>query len=172
MRYLLLLAPLLLLSACATLSEDQCRAGNWYEIGKNDGADGRQSSFLAQHAKACRDYGIRPVASEWERGRRDGLPLYCVPSRAYHEGTRGKHLSPVCPVEQLDQLERANARGLAYNRITQEIGEIEREISSINAELARLEPGDPSRGALISERSRLRLDLLSLRTQRSRFRLY
>lgn len=172
MRYILLLAPLLLLAACATLSEDQCRAGNWYDIGLKDGANGRQASFLTQHAKACRDYGITPSAADWERGRQDGLPQYCTPSRAFDEGKRGKHLSPVCPANQLARLERANERGLAYNRITQEIGEIEREISAINAELARLEPGDPARGALASERSFLRLELLSLRTERARFRRY
>lgn len=169
MRILLLLAPFALLAACASLSEDECRAGNWYEIGRSDGADGRTSAFIAQHAKACRDFGIAPVQSEWERGRQAGLPLYCTPSRAFAEGRRGKHLNPVCPTADLATLTRANERGLRLNRIEQDIREAENDIRAINAELASLPPGDPGRAALVSERSFLRLDLLSLRAERARY---
>lgn len=169
---LLALAPLLLLAACATLSENECRGGDWYQIGREDGVDGRKIAFIQQHAKACQDFGIRPVASEWRRGREDGLKQYCTPENAYRVGTRGSHLSPVCPTQGLARLERANAQGLRYNRIEQEISELQREISSLSAEIANLPPGDPSRGSLISERSFLRLELLSLRTDRNRFRRF
>lgn len=172
MTRLLALAPLLILFGCATLSEDECRGADWYEIGRSDGADGRRANFLQQHAKACRDYGIRPDVVAWRKGRADGLPLYCTPSRAYREGTRGKHLSPVCPAEGLERLERANARGLRYYRVGQEISQIEREIRDINAQLASLPADDPSRASLASERSFLRLDLLSLRAERARYRNY
>lgn len=168
MRYLVLCLAAIGLTACATLSENECRAGNWYAIGKNDGAQGRPVSFLAQHAKACIDYGITPDRAAWARGRADGVPLYCTPSNAFKEGRRGKHLSPVCPATDLSVLERANQRGLRLNRIELEIREIEGDIRDINSELARLSADDPSRGALISERSFLRLDLLTLRTERAR----
>ena len=172
MKYFALSASFLFLAACATLSEDQCRSGDWYSIGRNDGANGRQANFITQHAKACRDYSIRPVVSEWERGRQDGLRQYCVPSNAYEVGPRGRHLSPVCPAADLPRLERANARGLTYHRITQDMREVQNDISSLNSQIAALPPGDPSRGALISERSTLRLELLTLRTQRAQFRYY
>ncbi|MDJ0637272.1 MAG: DUF2799 domain-containing protein [Paracoccaceae bacterium] len=168
MTRLILFAPLLFLAACATLSESECRAGDWYAIGKKDGANGRQSSFLQQHAKACADYGIRPDQTAWEEGRRDGLPLYCTRRRAFEEGRRGKHLSPVCPSSQLAELTRANERGLRVNRIEQDIREIENDIRQINSELASLPADDPSRSSLISERSFLRLDLLTLRAERAR----
>ncbi|MEM9427005.1 MAG: DUF2799 domain-containing protein [Pseudomonadota bacterium] len=169
MRYLLLSAPLLLLAACATLSEDQCRAGNWYAIGKNDGAEGRTMSFVEQHAEACAEYGIAPDRTTWAKGRADGLPLYCTPDNAFRVGRSGKHLSDVCPARDLAVLQRANERGLRLNRIELEIREIEGDIRDINAELARLPATDPSRGSLISERSFLRLDLLTLRAERARF---
>lgn len=169
MRIFLLCLPFLALAACASLSEDECRAGNWYGIGKEDGANGRQSSFVEQHSKACADFGIAPDRKAWARGRADGLPLYCTPRRAFEEGRRGKHLSPVCPASQLAELERANDKGLRLNRIELEIREIEGDIRDINSELARLPAGDPSRASLISERSFLRLELLTLRTERARF---
>jgi hypothetical protein len=169
MKWILSLSAGLLLSACATLNEEDCRQGDWFNIGQEDGAAGRQLGFLQEHAKACAEYGIRPDQSAWQRGREAGLPLYCRPERAFREGRRGKHLSPVCPASQLPLLERANARGLGLNRIEQEIRQIEGDIRAINTELARLPADDPARSNLVSERSFLRLDLLTLRAERARY---
>lgn len=168
MKWTLILGACLLLPACATLDEDDCRQGDWFAIGRQDGVAGRKAGFLREHAKACADYGVKPDQSLWLKGRAAGLPQYCAPDRAFREGRRGKHLSPVCPIAQQDQLERANARGLRLNRIELEIRQIEGDIRAINAELSRLPADDPSRGSLASERSFLRLDLLTLRTERSR----
>lgn len=168
MRTLILSLLLLFLAACTTLSENECRAGNWEAIGREDGAAGRQENFILQHAKACNDFGIRPNKTEWMRGRAAGLKLYCTPSKAFDEGRRGKHLSPVCPASRQAELVQANERGLRLNRIELEIREIEADIRDINAELARLPADDPSRASLISERSFLRLDLLTLRAERAR----
>ena len=171
MRFLYVCLPLLLsLAACATLSEEECRAGNWYGIGKEDGAAGRSANFLGQHAKACQDFGIAPDRKAWSAGRRDGLEVYCTPSRAFQEGRRGRELSPVCPTSKVALLERENTRGLALHRVEREIKEVEREIRDINIALAGLEAGHPSRTALVSERSFLRLDLLTLRAERARYR--
>lgn len=170
MRFLAATLLLVLLAGCATLSENECRSGNWYEIGREDGAEGRKSDFILQHAKACNEFGIQPSGPEWRRGREEGLKLYCTPRSAYRVGQRGRHLSPVCPAAKMAELERANAEGLMYHRIEQEIAEIQRDISQINAEIARLPADDPSRGSLISERGFLRLELLSLRTERARYR--
>lgn len=170
MKYLLLLFAPLILAACATLSEDQCRAGDWRSIGQNDGAQGRKPDFILQHAKACNKVGIAPVRAEWEKGRQEGLKLYCRPRNAYEVGKRGKHLSPVCPLEGLERLERANDRGLAYHRIERDISSAQSEISRINSALGALAADDPSRSALISERASLRLEILTLRAQRARYR--
>lgn len=169
MRTYFLLLPILLLPACATLSETECRSGDWIQIGREDGAEGRREDFILQHAKACNEFGIRPNKTQWLRGRTEGLKLYCTPAKAFSEGRRGKILSPVCPADNLAQLQRANERGLRVNRIELEIREIESDIRAINAELASLPPGDPSRAALASERSFLRLDLLTLRAERARY---
>ena len=170
MKYLVLLLAPFLLAACATLSEDECRAGNWYDIGREDGADGRRSDFIIQHAKACNKIGIAPVRAEWEQGRQEGLLIYCRPRRAYEEGTRGRRLSPVCPVEDLAELERANKRGLIWYRIGQDISQAKSDIRQINAQLASLAADDPSRASLIGERASLRLEIITLRAERNLYR--
>lgn len=170
MRFLLLLIPVtLLLAACASLSEDECRAGNWYEIGLRDGADGRLSDFIFTHAKACGDYGVRPDRTAWLRGRKEGLKLYCTPERAFREGRRGRSLAPVCPIEDLAALEQANDRGLRLHFIEEEIEDVEREIREITSQIAALPADDPTRASLISQRGWLRMELLRLRAQRASY---
>lgn len=171
MRYLFLLTAALFLSACATLNEDQCRAGNWFDIGVRDGSNGRSSDFIFEHAKACNEFGIAPRAAPWRKGRIEGLKQYCTVSNAYRIGQRGQHLNPVCTGDNLLRLERANDRGLRWHDIQRRIRDAEREISEINSELASLAVDDPRRSALISQRSFLRLDILTLRAQQARYRL-
>lgn len=170
MLRLIALFLLLTLAACATLTEDQCHAADWEAIGRADGANGRLPDWIEKHARACNQYGIAPVRAEWEKGRQQGLPLYCRPARAWEEGADGRRLSPVCPAEDLKTLERANSRGLTFYRIGQDIKEAERQISRINAELATLSRDDPYRSALTAERASLRLEIAMLRAERSLYR--
>lgn len=169
MRYVMMFLALCTLAACATLDENECRAGNWYEVGKRDGAKGRSADFIFQHAKACNKFGVAPEAAPWRAGRLEGLKLYCRPSAAYRLGTRGLRLAPVCD-RDTEVLEDANWRGLRWHEIGREISSVEAEISSINAQLASLPADDPSRTSLISQRSFLRLEILTLRAERGRYR--
>ncbi len=163
-------AALLGLAACATLSEDACREGDWSRIGFRDGTNGRGADFIAQHTKACSRYEIAVNQSKWEAGRQEGLKRYCTTSNVYREGTHGRRLKSVCPIETLDRLEAANDRGLIWHDIGQDISSAEREIRSINRLLATLPADDPSRGSLLSQRARLRLEILQLRARRIRYR--
>ena len=162
--------PFILLASCATLSEEQCRGGNWYDIGLQDGKAGRTADYLGKHAKACSKFGIAPNQSQWEDGRQDGLPLYCRPAQAWREGAKGRSLSPVCPAESLERLEQANWRGRTYHRIGQDIAEAEREIASINHTLAKLPIDDPSRASLMHQRALLSLEIVTLRAERAVYR--
>ena len=163
----LLLPPIL--AACATLDEGECRAGNWRNIGENDGIAGRTASHISNHAEACAEFGIRPNVAEWEDGRQSGLKHYCTPHRAYSLGRNGRHLSPVCPADQVEELNYENQRGFRLFHIEREIDQIANEIDSINHALLQLPLGDPQRAALLSERAILRLDLLQLRAERARY---
>jgi len=166
-RYLL--PALMALSGCATLSETECQTGDWFGIGKSDGAKGRSAEFILEHAKACNEFGIAPKAAPWRAGRVEGLKLYCTPQNAYKVGARGQRLSNVCAGDT-QVLEDANFRGRKWHEIGREMDEIEDEISDINDRLAELPDDDPARANLVSERSFLRLDLLGLRAERARYR--
>ena len=165
LRILCGVAGLVLLSSCATLSEEECLTGNWREIGQRDGQAGRTADFLANHAKACEKAGVVPDRAAWERGRQAGLPAYCTVSRLYREGREGRGLSPVCPASQLPALEAANAKGKRYRAITNEISEIRRDISDIESEIVKSD--DPGRrSALLARISMLNARISLKQAQR------
>ena len=158
------------LGACATLSEDACRSGDWFSIGVADGAKGRLPGFLTNHAEACARYGVAPDRATWEQGRRQGLRTYCTPEVVYEEGTRGRQLSPVCPASDLERLRFAHETGRQYWRIDQEIGRLERDILDINDAVRRLGPDDGAiRGDLLLEELRLRNRIARLRAEQRRY---
>lgn len=151
------LALLMTLAACASLSEQECVAGNWEEIGQRDGRAGRTADFIVNHAKACADTGIVPDRASWERGRQAGLTGYCTPRNVYEVGRSGARLSPVCPAARLPALERAHAKGVRYHRLTEEIRDLRHEADDIRRRIVSAD--DPEvRVALMS-----RLNLLDLR---------
>ena len=157
------------LAACATLSEEDCRGGNWSEIGFRDGSNGRSPDFLDQHAKACSKFGVGFDQSAWEAGRQEGLKSYCTARNAYREGSQGRRLRSVCPAELQNVLVAENERGRIWYDIGRDIADAERDIRSINNQLATLAADDPARAGLMSRRSFLRLDILHLRARRARY---
>lgn len=127
---LALAAPLLLAGSCATLNEDQCRAGDWGGIGYTDGANGHTTGRFGDHVKACEKYGIVPDQVAYLAGRTRGLPAYCNPGRGFTEGRLGRGYAGVCPVD----LERGFQSGYADGRVVwdaqQRVSRAESDISA------------------------------------------
>lgn len=117
----LLAVAALVLTGCASLSEDACRRGNWAGIGLTDGAAGRPETYVQRHAEACADVGVVPALTEWRAGRTRGLALYCTPENAYDVGRRGAPLNAVCTGTDQRLLAQANREGRLYHEISQEI---------------------------------------------------
>lgn len=101
MRKLALIAALagcaLLAGSCATLSEDQCLAGDWAGIGYSDGANGFGTGRFGDHVKACEPYHVVPDQSVYMTGRARGLTVYCQPDRGFQVGRTGGSYGGVCP---------------------------------------------------------------------------
>lgn len=119
------------LSACATLSEGECRTANWYEIGRADGANGQPRARLFEHADACAEYGILPNDEAYYAGRDDGLARYCTPESGFREGRQGNDYQGVCPPGAESAFLRAFNDGAAIHDVEAEIERLEREIDSV-----------------------------------------
>jgi len=136
-KFLLLLAPLLLIGACDPISEDQCRAGDWAGIGLSDGTNGRPASLLNEYTEICSALGVAPERSIYLQARQQGLQSYCAPQSAYDIGRRGGSINAVCTAEQMSAMAPAFNHGESYYEIAQIIDELSKEIDNLKAVLGK-----------------------------------
>ncbi len=87
----------LAVGSCATMSEDQCLAGAWGEVGLADGRAGYGEDRLASHAEACAKVGVAPDEAVYFAAREEGLRSYCVPANGFRVGRDGSSYAGVCP---------------------------------------------------------------------------
>ncbi len=176
MRAFFLIAGLSVLSACASLTEEQCRSGDWVSIGFNDGVNGRTEDYISRHFDACEKVGITPDTAAWLSGRAQGLPHYCTVPNVYNVGRNGRDLSPVCPTSQLSALRQAHDWGEEYYLLDQQIREVENEIDEIDIQIASLlshEPLSPEEQQLLyslrNQSRRLEQEVLRLERRQLRY---
>ena len=128
MRYIVVAIAAVGLAGCATMSEEQCLAGDWYGQGFNDGAAGHAYSRLNDHTEACARHGVYPDPSAYSAGRDQGLRQYCTPANGFRVGRSGSAYSGVCPAD----LERDFLYGHADGRLLWDADQ--RVNSAVNAE--------------------------------------
>ena len=56
-----------LAAGCASMSESQCRATNWYQQGEYDGLLGLQAK-IDQYAQQCGRYQVQPAEKDYLAG--------------------------------------------------------------------------------------------------------
>ncbi len=87
-------------AGCASLSREECLTADWRAIGFADGVEGRQTSYIDEHRKACADVGVTPSFEAWSMGYEDGLVRYCEPANGLRVGLEGRTYRGVCTGEQ------------------------------------------------------------------------
>lgn len=90
-------AAALAVGSCATMSAEQCMAGDWSGQGYVDGQQGLTMSRLDDHAEACAKHSVAPDAAAYAAGRRRGLVYYCTPAKGFEVGRTGSGYAGVCP---------------------------------------------------------------------------
>lgn len=143
-RFALLVASIvigLILASCATLSQEQCEAGDWRSIGFRDGAQGRLATYVSNHADACAEYGVSVDRALYDQGRSDGLGSYCRLSNAESEGRNGRPYRGVCAGELGASFARVHAAAMRISSANAEINSLDAEISQLIRRLAQ--PGQP-----------------------------
>jgi len=107
-------------TSCATISEDECVAGSWEDIGFGDGEKGRSRAVFADYNKTCLKYDIQPDRSAYFAGYEQGLKRYCVYDRGFEHGRNGKSEKTECrSVNSNEYLVGFDEGRIIYN-ITQE----------------------------------------------------
>lgn len=131
MRIILTILVLGFIGGCAgqpSVSENQCRAGDWETLGYRDGSQGQATSRLLAHQEACGEHGIVPDRASYMAGWNDGNVTYCVPETAYSLGERGKALNAVCQGASRGLFIAAYEDGRALYVARDRVQRIDREI--------------------------------------------
>lgn len=140
---ILLVVLTALLAGCAVISEDECRAGDWYERGVHDGARGRNQTLVYQIAQQCQEYGVRVDSEAWLRGHEEGVEQFCTPENGYRYGRQGRSYQGVCTGPTADLFLSYYKRGLVDHRVEQQYrqlaarqDEVERQLFAVRAAMA------------------------------------
>jgi len=123
-----LIAVMVLISGCASLSKEECQTANWKTIGFEDGAQGKPEARIRAHRKACAEYGVAPELEAYRSGWEEGVARFCQPGNGYSQGRSGKEYSGVCP----DSLETAFLQSYRDGRA---LYKLEADISRLSTKL-------------------------------------
>lgn len=133
----------LLLQGCATLSEDECLAADWWIIGYKDGSEGETFAILAEHQEACAEYGVTPDRNAYmegyQSGRQDFLRRYCTRFNGYTVGRDGGSYRGICPDSMEESFLAGFHRGKEVRGIEMEVWGIKRERRKIRKRIDKLE---------------------------------
>jgi hypothetical protein len=141
----------LLLNACATMSADECRTANWYEVGVRDGQAGRAAERLQEHREACAEVKVVPDEARYAQGRSVGLRTYCTPENAVHAGLAGETYEGVCGGGVAVVFARNYQAAYAVYTAKRVITGLDSEVSGKEREIRDDKTTDKRRGELRSE---------------------
>jgi hypothetical protein len=129
----------LALGSCATMSAEQCMAGDWSGQGYSDGQSGLTMSRLDEHAEACAKHGVLPDADAYASGRRQGLVHYCTPHKGFEVGRTGSGYAGVCPSELEADFMPAYRDGQIVYEVEAALASARGRVDSLGARLEELD---------------------------------
>ncbi|MEM7710696.1 MAG: DUF2799 domain-containing protein [Pseudomonadota bacterium] len=165
MRWMILMACGVALSACAAGRTLSCVGTDAASLGERLGRQGASEAALAAEIEACAGT-TAPLRMDLARqGFAAGRAAYCTPSEAFDSGRKGRALTGVCPAAGQAALIEAHGRGRsmaeidgdledAYGRLSRLEGRLR---SALNQEEAG-EDGDPSAASRVP----IRREILSV----------
>lgn len=133
------LAALIGLSGCAVMNTQECIDANWYDIGIEQGRNGRTASadFLRPYYKACSKADVTPDAEAYEAGRAEGARYFCRAENGFDVGRQGRQYNGVCDADLEAAFLAEFDKGKELYSYEQPIREIEQDISELEDELER-----------------------------------
>ncbi len=129
------------LTACSstTLSENQCKANDWYTVGYADGSSGYDASRLLQHHHACVEHGVTPDRAQYTAGWDAGIAQYCTPENGFDLGESGASYNRICPAGFEHEFHAAYSDGHTLYIARSELYEVESAIEQRSARIQQMQ---------------------------------
>ncbi len=146
----------LFIGACASLTKDECRQANWFEIGQNDGTQGRTLAIFEDHVKSCKKASVVPDRREYEDGRNFGLARYCTPLSGFKAGRYSQTYQNVCPPESQGEFIRGYELGGQFGQVEKQLFDVNQDIDEIESNLRKDKVKPDQKQSLYKQVDRLR----------------
>lgn len=135
-----ILLPIVFLSlaaiaSCASMNEAECVTADWTGIGYEDGARGRDASYISNHRSACAEHGVTPDIQQYMDGYQEGIAYYCRPENGYNLGRRGGSNAGLCPSNLSAAFNAAYNEGRELYRLSSAIAQAGRTIEANNEQI-------------------------------------
>lgn len=173
LSFLAINLAILFTSGCATMNKAECTSADWYSIGFEDGAKGKQASRIGSHRKACAKHGIVPDFQLYTRGRDKGLVQWCTPNNGYQQGLKGKRPTGVCPDNLAPAFEEALLNGRVIftaqkevRQQEQQLDKLEKQLTDIDTQIKKKERELVSNGVTPEQRRSLLSEIRNMETER------
>ncbi len=125
----------LFLTACATMSKEECKLADWNLKGVDDASQGFPLDRVIEHGKACARVDIVPDMRAYRKGHGKGARLYCIPEKGYSEGRKGAVYNNICPADLEITFLQAYRDGQELYKIEQNINRFTNQISSNQSQI-------------------------------------
>ena len=89
----------LIMTGCASMSEEECLSVNWTDKGYHDGRAGWPLSRKEDHRKACAEVAVALDDAQYQAGHTRGIVEYCTPANGLQTGLAGSSYRNSCPVK-------------------------------------------------------------------------
>jgi len=132
-----LLASLVVLSGCATLSEEECLTADWFSIGFEDGANGYPSNRIGAHREACAKHGVTPDLRQYQDGHEEGLINFCTARNGFSRARNGYQYTGICPPSLEPEFLDGYQAGREIYAVTSELSGLRNEQRSNENELSQ-----------------------------------
>ena len=111
------IASVLVVSSCSSISEQECVQGDWYSIGVNDGKDGADIKRYQKYQKECASHGITADFARYQQGYQQGLVFYCDFAHGEAHGRSGASYNTACSGRLEPQFRQGYERGNRWYQV-------------------------------------------------------
>lgn len=133
--FLLFAALILGLTSCAgRISKKDCEQANFYEMGLEDGKDGKSTERLAKYKEVCPAEGVQVFEDRYNYGRQVGLAEFCSADKG-RKDARDASVEAVCQQNRVPPYQRAYSKEISdtRNELLEEMAELQKSKDEIQS---------------------------------------
>ena len=132
----------LMLAACSSMSEKECKSADWRKVGYEDGSAGKYTSIFDEYVKDCGKVKVTPDNQAYLLGRDDGLRNYCTPEHGFYLGKSGYSANSVCPYTSATDFMDSFREGNKVHQAQVRVNDLERERTRIKDDIEKSRRAD------------------------------